>query len=38
MSVLVPFLVFLLVAGFAAYHRLRLATWAALTATTLVAC
>ena len=37
MSVLVPFLVFLLVAGFAAYHRLRLATWAALTATALVA-
>ena len=37
MSVLIPFLVFLLVAGFAAYHRLRLATWAALAATALVA-
>ncbi len=38
MSVLVPFLAFLLIAGVSAYHRLRLATWAALTATALVAC
>jgi len=38
MSVAVPFLAFLLAGAFAAYHRLRLAVWAALTATLLVAC
>jgi acyl-CoA dehydrogenase len=32
-----PFLVFLLVSGIAAYHRWRLATWAAATASALVA-
>ena len=38
MSVAVPFLAFLLAGAFAAYHRLRLAVWAALTASLLVAC
>lgn len=38
MSVAIPFLAFLLAGAFAAYHRLRLAAWAALTATLLVAC
>jgi acyl-CoA dehydrogenase len=38
MSIAIPFLVVLLVAGFAAYHRLRLAVWVALSATVLVAC
>ncbi|HJR74596.1 MAG TPA: acyl-CoA dehydrogenase [Luteimonas sp.] len=38
MSVAIPFLAFLLAGAFAAYHRLRLAVWAALTATLLVAC
>ena len=38
MSVVIPFLALLLTTAFAAYHRLRLATWAALTATLLVAC
>ena len=38
MSVLLPFLAFLVAGAFAAYHRLRLAVWAALTATLLVAC
>ena len=38
MSIVVPFLAFLLVGAFAAYHRLRLAYWAAITATLLVAC
>ena len=38
MTVAIPFLAFLCAAAFAAYHRLRLATWAALTATLLVAC
>jgi acyl-CoA dehydrogenase len=38
MSILLPFLAFLLVGAFAAYHRLRLAYWAAITATLLVAC
>ena len=38
MSVAIPFLAFLFTTAFAAYHRLRLATWAALTATLLVAC
>ena len=31
MSVAIPFLAFLLAGAFAAYHRLRLAVWAALT-------
>ncbi|MGQ4661572.1 acyl-CoA dehydrogenase [Lysobacter sp. F6437] len=38
MSIAVPFLVFLLIGAFAAYHRLRLAVWAAITAVGLVAC
>ncbi len=38
MSVAIPFLALLLTTAFAAYHRLRLATWAAMTATLLVAC
>ena len=38
MSVIVPLLVFLAAGAFAAYHRLRLAVWAALTATLLVGC
>ena len=38
MSVLLPFIAFLVAGAFAAYHRLRLAVWAALTATLLVAC
>jgi len=38
MSILAPFLAFALASAFAAYHRLRLASWAALTATLLVAC
>jgi len=38
MSILVPFLAVLLVAGLAAYHRMRLATWAAISACALVAC
>ncbi|HEY4529658.1 MAG TPA: acyl-CoA dehydrogenase [Luteimonas sp.] len=38
MSIVVPFLVLLLVGAFAAYHRMRLATWAAITAAALVAC
>ena len=38
MSVAIPFLAFLFATAFAAYHRLRLATWAALTASLLVAC
>jgi acyl-CoA dehydrogenase len=38
MSVLLPFLVFLLATAFAAYHRLRLAVWVALTACGLLAC
>jgi acyl-CoA dehydrogenase len=38
MSVAIPFVAFLFTTGFAAYHRLRLATWAASTATLLVAC
>ncbi len=37
MSVILPFLVLLLAAAFAAYHRLRLAVWAAITAALLVA-
>jgi len=38
MSVVAPFLFLLLASGFAAYHRLRLATWAALGLTGLLAC
>ncbi|GAB3515277.1 acyl-CoA dehydrogenase [Pseudoxanthomonas daejeonensis] len=38
MSIAAPILAFLLIGGFAAYHRLRLATWAALLAVALVAC
>src|SRR3546814_1934024 len=38
MSIVVPFLVFLLIGAFAAYHRLRLPVWVALTAVALVAC
>ncbi|WP_147652523.1 acyl-CoA dehydrogenase [Vulcaniibacterium gelatinicum] len=37
MSVAAPFLAFLFATAFAAYHRLRLAVWAALTASLLVA-
>ena len=38
MSIAIPFLAFLLIGAIAAYHRLRLPVWAALTATALVAC
>lgn len=38
MSVAIPFLAFLFAGAFAAYHRLRLAVWAALTGSLLVAC
>ena len=38
MSIVAPFLAFLLVGAFAAYHRIRLAYWAAITASVLVAC
>ncbi|MEO6366209.1 MAG: acyl-CoA dehydrogenase [Luteimonas sp.] len=38
MSVAIPFLAFLLVGAFAAYHRLRLAVWAVIAATVLLAC
>src|SRR5690606_33546472 len=38
MSIAAPFLVFLLIGAFAAYHRLRLAVWTAITAAGLVAC
>ncbi|MDI9237343.1 acyl-CoA dehydrogenase [Lysobacter sp. LF1] len=38
MSIVIPFLAFLLVGAIAAYHRLRLPVWAALTASALVAC
>ncbi|HEY0503112.1 MAG TPA: acyl-CoA dehydrogenase, partial [Lysobacter sp.] len=38
MSIAIPFLAFLLVGAIAAYFRLRLPVWAALTATALVAC
>ena len=38
MSIVLPFLALLLSGAFAAYHRLRLATWAALAASLLVAC
>ena len=36
--VLLPILAFVLIGAFAAYHRLRLATWVALLAVALVAC
>ncbi|WP_119718845.1 acyl-CoA dehydrogenase [Cognatilysobacter tabacisoli] len=38
MSVAAPFLAFLIIGAIAAYHRLRLPVWAALTATALVGC
>ncbi|MFT4196718.1 MAG: acyl-CoA dehydrogenase [Pseudoxanthomonas sp.] len=38
MSILVPFLAVLLAGAFAAYHRLRLAVWVAISACLLVAC
>ncbi|MGH8084092.1 MAG: acyl-CoA dehydrogenase [Lysobacter sp.] len=38
MSIVLPFIVFLLIGAFAAYHRLRLAVWAAITAVALIAC
>ncbi|NDK38245.1 acyl-CoA dehydrogenase [Pseudoxanthomonas gei] len=38
MSIVAPFLAFLLAGAFAAYHRIRLAYWAAITASLLVAC
>jgi acyl-CoA dehydrogenase len=38
MSIVAPFLALLLAGAFAAYHRMRLAVWAALSATLLVAC
>lgn len=38
MSVAIPFLAFLFAGAFAAYHRLRLAYWAAMTITLLLAC
>src|SRR3546814_1372329 len=38
MSIALPFVAFLLAGAFAAYHRLRLAWWAAITATLLVGC
>ncbi|MEN1925767.1 acyl-CoA dehydrogenase [Luteimonas sp. MJ293] len=38
MSVAIPFLVLILTGTFAAYHRLRLATWIAIGTTGLVAC
>ena len=38
MSVILPFLAVLVAGAFAAYHRMRLAVWAAITTTLLVAC
>jgi acyl-CoA dehydrogenase len=38
MSIVLPFLAFLAAGAFAAYHRLRLAIWAAITALLLVGC
>jgi len=38
MSIVVPFLAVVLTGLFAAYHRMRLATWVALAAAALVAC
>ena len=38
MSIALPFLALLVVGAIAAYHRVRLAIWAAATLTTLIAC
>lgn len=38
MSIALPFLALILATAFAAYHRLRLAVWAALAGSLLVAC
>ena len=38
MSVVIPFLAVLLAGAFAAYHRLRLVTWVAISAALLAAC
>ncbi|MCF5989998.1 acyl-CoA dehydrogenase, partial [Xanthomonas perforans] len=38
MSIIAPFLLVILAAGIAAYHRMRLATWVAISACVLVAC
>ena len=38
MSIVIPFLAVLLAGAFAAYHRLRLAVWVAISATALLAC
>ncbi|MFC0682760.1 acyl-CoA dehydrogenase [Lysobacter korlensis] len=38
MSIAAPFLALILIGAIAAYHRLRLATWTALSASVLVAC
>ncbi|MEA5124548.1 acyl-CoA dehydrogenase [Xanthomonas floridensis] len=38
MSIVAPFLLVILAAGIAAYHRMRLATWVAISACVLVAC
>src|SRR5690606_30718525 len=38
MSIVIPFLAVLLAGAFAAYHRLRLAVWVAISATLLLAC
>ncbi|HEY9400773.1 MAG TPA: acyl-CoA dehydrogenase [Luteimonas sp.] len=38
MSVILPYVLLLLASGFAAYHRLRLAVWAAISGSLLVAC
>ena len=38
MSLVVPFLAVVLTGLFAAYHRMRLATWVAMAAAALVAC
>ena len=38
MSIFLPILALLVASAFAAYHRLRLAVWAALAACLLVAC
>ena len=36
MSIVIPFLAFLLAGAFAAYHRLRLAYWAAISASRII--
>src|SRR5690606_7343790 len=38
MSVVVPFIALLLVGAFAAYHRVRLTTWVAISVAALVTC